>query len=182
MKKIATFLALVSILAACKPNGWSAKDKNDFISTCAQSAAAAMGQDKAKSYCTCMEQKLEVKFPNSQDANKSLNTPGFMETPEMQAMVQSCLNGGNGNINNNNNNNIGGAWTNDDEQKFMNTCVQNAMNAGADRQTSTDHCNCTLKKIEAKYHSYDEANQKMTKDEVTAFEQECIQERNNNNQ
>ncbi len=270
MKTILSFVASMLIITACK-NGWSVAERNDFINTCTNAAAANMGQDKAKAYCTCMQQKLEAKYPNSQEANKVLSAPGAMQTPEMTVMVQSCLSGGNANVNtnnngngggvlggvnnNNNNNNIGGtgawskadedkwmnicatnpnnrelcscvlqklekkyasydemntkgtseegqqlglqckeelngngfnntggiggAWSTDDEQKFMNTCLQNAINSGADRQTSTDHCNCTLKKIEAKYHSYDEANTKMTPQEVSAMEQECNA---NNNQ
>jgi hypothetical protein len=270
MKAILTLVASMFIISACK-NGWSVAERNDFINTCTQAAAVNMGQAKAKSYCTCMQQKLEAKYPNSQNANKALNAPGAMQTPEMTAMVQGCLNDGNvntnnnntgggilGGVNNNNNNNnmggtgawskededkwmnicatnpnnrelcscvlqklekkyasydemntkgtqeegqqlglqckeemngnglnnnggMGSAWSADDEQKFMNTCVQNAMNAGADRQTSTDHCNCTLKKIEARYHSYDDANTNMTKQEVDAIEQQCVQERSGNN-
>lgn len=187
MKIILSLLASMLIITACK-NGWSVAERNDFVNTCANAAAPNMGQEKAKAYCSCMQQKLEAKYPNSKDANKAINAPGAMQTPEMTALVQNCLNGGNANTNNNNplgnpggilggnnnnNANTGGAWSADDEQKFMNTCLQNAMNAGADQQTSNAHCNCTLKKIEAKYKSYSEAEQKMTPAEVNQMEQEC---------
>lgn len=81
--------------------------------------------------------------------------------------------------NNNGNKNVGGGgWSNSDQQKFLNTCLQNALNAGADQQTANTHCNCTLQKIAAKYASYDDANNKMSSQEVNAMEQQCIQERN----
>lgn len=71
----------------------------------------------------------------------------------------------------------GGGWSSSDQQKFLSTCVQNALNAGADQQTSNQHCNCTLQKIAAKYASYDEANNKLTSEEMNTLEQQCIQER-----
>ena len=38
--------------------------------------------------------------------------------------------------------------------KWMDSCAQNGMNAGANQQASTAHCECTAKKIEKKYASY----------------------------
>jgi len=199
MRKTLFFLITITSFIACNnSNGWTAAQKNDFINSCSQSAAANIGQEKAKAYCTCMQQKLEAKYPNYQEANKNINAPGAMQTAEMQAMVNGCLNGGNvnnnnnnnntnnpvgtvGGNNNNNNNNMGGGWSDADKQKFMNTCVQNARNAGGDEQTSRAHCECTLGKIEKRFNSWDEANQKMTAAEVTALEQECNQEQNGNN-
>lgn len=187
MKTLLSLLAVTLVISSCK-NGWTDSDRTEFINTCATAAAPNMGQDKAKAYCSCMQQKLEVKYPNSSEASKAINAPGAMQTPEMTAMVQACLNGGNTNNNNNNNGNgggvlggggnnngggMGGNWSADDEQKFMNTCLQNATNAGADRQTANAHCNCTLKKIEAKYSSYNEANTKMTTQEMNQMEQDC---------
>src|SRR5689334_2394639 len=104
--KQALFVFIAAILvSACNNNkGWSTADKNSFISSCTQSATQEMGADKAQSYCSCMEQKLEVKYPNSQEANKSIMAPGAMQTPEMQAMIKDCLGENTGNNNNNNNN------------------------------------------------------------------------------
>lgn len=194
MKTILSLVASIFILSACK-TGWTVQERNDFISSCAQ-VAAKMGQEKATAYCTCMQQKLEAKYPNSDEAGKAVNAPGAMQTPELSAMAQACLTGNTTNENNNNNgggiigggggnnNNQAVAWTADDQQKFMTTCVQNAMNAGADKQTSTEHCNCTLQKIAAKYANYDEASNKLTKDEIGAMEKECNENNNkigNNN-
>ena len=264
MKSLLTILAISLVITSCK-TGWSDAQRTQFVKECADAAAAGMGQDKANSYCSCMVQKLEAKYPNYSDATRALNAPNAMQTPEMTAMVQGCLNGGNTNNNiggggilgggNNNGGNTGGTgrwskddedrwmnmcatdpgnkalcacvlqkleakyanfeemntkgtqeegqqlaaqcrqemgnggnnrggglggstWSAADEQSFLNTCLKNATNAGADQQTSNAHCNCVLKKIEAKYSSLNEANRKMTTQEVDAIEQQCIQERN----
>lgn len=70
--------------------GWSEVSRNDFITSCTKSAAGALGEEKAKAYCTCMQQKIERRYPNSNDANKI--TADTMQKPEMIAMVRSCLN------------------------------------------------------------------------------------------
>lgn len=94
MRKLLFLLVIATSFIACNnSNGWSAAQKNDFINSCSQSAAANIGQEKAKAYCTCMQQKLEAKYSNYQEANKNINAPGAMQTAEMQAMVNGCLNG-----------------------------------------------------------------------------------------
>ncbi|MEI9945384.1 MAG: hypothetical protein WDN26_14350 [Chitinophagaceae bacterium] len=67
-------------------------------------------------------------------------------------------------------------WSAADEQAFLSTCLTNARNAGADEQTSQNHCNCILEKIEKKYSDLDEANRKATKPELDAIEQKCLKE------
>ncbi len=276
MKLLLTILSATVIISSCT-GGWSDAQRKQFVKECADAAAAGMGQEQANSYCSCMVQKLEAKYPNYTDAAKALQAANALQTPEMQAMVQGCLNGTNagnagtknnglggifGDGNKGGNENLGGtgrwskndedqwmnmcatdpnnralcacvlqkleaqfasydemnqkgtqelgqqlaqqcqqemgnggamnkgggitggggAWSNADEQSFLNTCQTNATNAGADRQTANAHCSCVLKKIEAKYRTLNEANQKMTSQEVNAIEQQCLQERTGGNQ
>lgn len=178
---------------------WSANDEQKFMGTCIQNATnAGADQQTATAHCNCTLKKIQAKYSSYDEANTK------MTTQQVTAMEQECNDNNNGagnnNDNGNNNNNNGGgilgginnnnnngggmgggAWSASDEQKFMGSCIQNATNAGADRQTANAHCSCTLKKIQTKYSSYDEANTKMTKQEVTAMEQEC-NDNNNNNQ
>lgn len=178
MKKYLSLLAIISLFFSCNNNtkGWSAMDKNDFIKTCVQGATVSMGEQTAKSYCSCMQQKLEAKYPNVNDANKL-----GAQSPDMLEMARGCLGLGgdnnNGTNTNVNDNMSGGEWSDADVQKFMNTCIQNAKNAGGDEQMSNQHCDCVLKKIQKKYKSYAEADRTMTKAEVDALEQECVEER-----
>lgn len=192
MRKLLSLIAIAAIFASlfvsCKNNGWTSAQTNEFISSCTQSAVGqGMGQEQAKSYCSCMAQKLAVKFPNAADTKKITNET--MQTPEMVAMVQGCLGGNvnnnntnnppnpfgniNGNNNNNNNNNrMGGAWTKEDEDKWMNTCAQ----GGSQR----DLCFCVLQKLEKKYANYQEADRMGSQEEGRQMAQECINNGNGN--
>ena len=91
MKKIVVFIIAVTLFgAACKNGkGWSSSDRKQFLSTCTGAAKGAMGEEKANSYCDCMQKKLEVKYPDPRDANKV--TSAELEKPEWAADIQSCL-------------------------------------------------------------------------------------------
>ena len=91
MKKIFAFILVVTFFStACKNNkGWSSADKKEFTSNCSGTAKASMGEEKANSYCDCMQKKLEAKYPDARDANKV--TRAEMEKPEWAAEIQNCL-------------------------------------------------------------------------------------------
>jgi hypothetical protein len=138
---------------------WSESERNDFINTCTQAASNSMGQEKARAYCSCMQQKLEKKYPNYTDANKAINVPGAMQTPEMQAMVQECLNGNS--LNNNSKNNMGatgGNWTREQHQQFVQGCSITAQQQqGMTAQQANAYCDCMTTKVEQKY-TFEEAS------------------------
>lgn len=70
-----------------KSGGWSSSDVNIFVDNCASEAVkGGMQQRKATDYCECMQRKLEVMYPNSQDVGNI-----DVESAEMQAMVKKCL-------------------------------------------------------------------------------------------
>jgi len=71
--------------------GWSAKEKSDFIESCVKYVIDSLHEGKARTYCTCMQQKMEARYPDIKDLNKI--TEDTMQTPEMVAMVNSCLGG-----------------------------------------------------------------------------------------
>jgi hypothetical protein len=64
--------------------GWSSAEKNMFIKTCTDAAARTMGQSKAASYCTCMEEKVEKMHPNAAEA-------GSMTQDDMTELAKECL-------------------------------------------------------------------------------------------
>ncbi len=192
MKKLIFILSAITFFIACNDNktggimggGWSASDKEKWMNDCTPGLVSSMSEDVAKKYCNCVLEQLEKKYSNY----KEMNRKGSYE--EGQALGKNCTyiitggqqGGGNDNTNDGGGGLMGG-WSSTDEQKFMSTCIQNAVNTGADEQTSRTHCNCTLKKIQKKYNSYDEADRSMTQSEVAALEQECLDERGslNNN-
>ena len=163
MKQVLFALIAAMTLAGCNnSSGWSAKDRSDIINSCTQTAAANMGEERAKDYCTCMQKKLEVKFPNPKDAAKI--TSETMQTSEMQALVRECL-GGDNTLNNNTNNPIGnpsgnsnennnsnGNWTQEQFQQYVQGCAGTAQQAqGMTPQQANAYCECMTKKVAAKY-------------------------------
>jgi hypothetical protein len=178
MKKILVIVGIALFFAGCNnSSGWSAADRQKGTKLCMDEVAGKADDATTKKYCNCFLEKMMQKYKTYAEADKNGTEAdgtkmGEICLQEIQAGDQKDKKGG-----------IlgGGGWTDADNQKFMNTCLQNAMNAGADQQTSKAHCDCTLKKIQKKYKSYDDANQKMTTTEMTSMEQECVQEQNGNN-
>lgn len=76
MKKIILFAAVVIFIASCNNSnskGWTAAQRSQFVSDCT-GAATTMGAEKAKSYCECMQPKIEAKYPSFQKANQITTT------------------------------------------------------------------------------------------------------------
>lgn len=84
------FLFSASVFSQEKVKGWSALDRSDFISSCIESAKTSLGNDTARYYCTCMQIRVEEKYPNVEDANKL--TEDLFQTPEWQKLIRECLN------------------------------------------------------------------------------------------
>ena len=67
-------------------SGWSAKEVNDFVSSCVGEAEKGMTRSAAERYCECMQERLDKKYPVPADA-ASVD----LESEEMQQMVKDCL-------------------------------------------------------------------------------------------
>ncbi len=63
-------------------SNWTETERNQFVTTCTNSAAA-LG-DKAKPYCECSLEKLEKKYPNSADVSKLTNS-------DTEEIAKDCL-------------------------------------------------------------------------------------------
>ena len=189
MKQVLFVLIAVMTLAACNnSSGWTSAQKDEAAKSCMKEVEGKVDDATAKKYCSCVVEKMMQKYPTYAEANKNGTEEDGMKIGQACAAEMNLNkgnnNGDNGGLNGGLGNGLGGGdkWSDADEQTFMNTCLRNARNAGADEETSNSHCNCTLQKIEKKYKSLDEANRKMTKEEMNAIEQECIRERTGNNQ
>ncbi len=193
MNKILAFIGVAATLAACNNNrGWSSVDRTDFIKGCYDEAKVTFGEEKAKSYCECMQPVMEKKYPTVGEAKKI--TEAEMKTPQMQAEAQKCFGGGindnntnnnntnnnNGGVNTNNNenngNNTGSTWTSMQRQTFLQGCTgsyQQSHNSTQDQANS--YCSCMITKLEQKF-SYDEANRLTTQDFQSPDWQKAIME------
>lgn len=178
MKKLFFFLFTAFILAACNNNGgmgggWSKAQENEFMQPCIQGG-------QTKEICACVLQKFEKKYPKYEDAN----TKGTAE--EGAQWARECMNGNMGNGNDFNKNGglgMGGGWSKSEENQFMQPCLQGGQ--------SQEICSCVLQKLEKKYATFKEADQKGTSEEGKQLAMECMNggnglnnndDNNNNNQ
>ena len=68
---------------------WTSEQVREFVDNCVSEAEkGSLDHNQAQGYCTCMQKKLEKKYPNPNDA------AGLTETdPEMEKMATDCLSG-----------------------------------------------------------------------------------------
>jgi hypothetical protein len=90
MKKIIIFAGIIFFIASCNnSDGWTASQRSQFVSDCTGAATGGMDASKAKSYCECMQPKIESKYPSFAKANKI--TTADLQTPEWTEEVKKCL-------------------------------------------------------------------------------------------
>jgi hypothetical protein len=53
-----------------RPSTWTDEDRTTFMDQCVKSAKSSVGEERAKEYCTCMQQKVELLYPTPADASK----------------------------------------------------------------------------------------------------------------
>ena len=85
MKRIfllAGFVWLVSSFYACSPKMWTVAQRSQFLQTC-RAKAEGLG-DRSEEYCSCLQKKVEAKYPNISKANR-------MSQKEKEAMTVECL-------------------------------------------------------------------------------------------
>lgn len=66
---------------------WPSTYVNQFVNSCvSQAVGGGMSSSIAKSYCSCMQQKLEKLYPDPADAGSV-----DMDSPSMKRMIKDCL-------------------------------------------------------------------------------------------
>lgn len=68
---------------------WPKKDREEFITSCVNSARGSLGDVKAKNYCECMSFKVEKLYPDADSAAR-LTTEDF-KTEYWQKIIKGCL-------------------------------------------------------------------------------------------
>lgn len=145
MKKIIAFYLLVSILFVSnsfaqedgepKKKGWPSAERYAFVSECIKTAKAGMSEDSARSYCYCMQEKVEKKYPTIEEAGKI--TEADMQSPEWQKDIKDCLT-------------PASTWSYKDRSDFLSECIKSAKD-GIGEGKAKNYCECMLFKIEKKY-------------------------------
>lgn len=114
--------------------GWTSEDRHTFITECI-GTAISIGEDSARFYCYCMQEKIEKKFPNVEDANKL--SADDLEKPEWKQSARECLTGI-------------GQWTSEDRADFIYECV-NAATDALGKEKAKSYCECMLFKVEREF-------------------------------
>ena len=65
MKHVVLLVAMTTLFSCKHP--WTREDKDSFLGGCVNGALKDMGETKAKSYCNCMLEKLQKRYPNASD-------------------------------------------------------------------------------------------------------------------
>jgi hypothetical protein len=73
----------IMIVSSCK-QGWTQKDKQEFLGGCINGALKDMGAARAKSYCDCMLQKIQGRYPNAGDVKYIKNDTAIF------SMAKAC--------------------------------------------------------------------------------------------
>ena len=128
---------------------WTEADRTQMTNNCIQAASPTMGPEKAKNYCNCMQQKMEIRFPDPKDAAKVDDKA--MNSEEMQAMVRTCLR-----IDTNKT----VPWTQEQFGKYLQACSIAQQQQGMTEEQSVTYCGCMARKVALKF-SYEVAS-KMT--------------------
>ncbi|MEQ1677617.1 MAG: hypothetical protein ABL876_12990 [Chitinophagaceae bacterium] len=143
MKKIPVFIVLPILLLAAnlsysqqpgEKKGWPSYERYAFITSCIREARANMSEDSARFYCYCMQEKVELKYPNIELAAKI--TEAEMESAVWQTDIKSCL---------------GGFWGTEEREAFLSNCIETAEKGGSGTEKAKNYCNCMLFKIETRY-------------------------------
>ena len=72
MKIITIIFCFVCLFSSCKPKGWSPEYKAKFIQTCTN-LSRDMTVVQVNSYCACIAEKTEKKYPNEKDVDAAPN-------------------------------------------------------------------------------------------------------------
>jgi hypothetical protein len=143
MKKELFSSLFVLILVTCKifaqdttgKKGWPSIERYSFISECIKTAKTSMSEDSARSYCYCMQEKIEKKYPTVEEAAKM--TDADLNSPEWKKEIQNCLK-------------PASTWSTKDRSDFLFECIKSAKEGVGEEKAKT-YCECMLFKIEKKY-------------------------------
>jgi hypothetical protein len=140
--------------------GWTKAFRDTAYNACVIAAAKSIGNDSARSYCSCATKKLEEMYPVQEEAGQL--TAQDMRSPKLQAMIKGCL---------------AMKWPEKDRNDFVSSCVASASKLGQEK--ATKYCNCMLLKVEAKYPNPNDSGQltveEMAKPEWQKALKECLE-------
>ncbi|MDB5199856.1 MAG: hypothetical protein JWO92_1819 [Chitinophagaceae bacterium] len=147
-------------------DSWSKEYRSKFIQDCIDKASEKLSASKAFSYCNCITEKVEMKYPDENNVKVS--------NEEIAGIKSACLVSGsaaNNQSDQSNNSNLQG-WSLSDRQEFMDNCPSTAIKT-LGTIGANDYCDCMLKKLMQEYpDSKDVGN--VSKTHISALAFDCL--------
>ena len=141
---------------AGEKKGWPSIERQSFITECIGTAKKNMSSDSARSYCYCMQEKMESKYPDIAEANKITATD--LASPEWVKEIRSC---------------IGSTWTKKENEEFVTSCI-NSAKASLGETKAKNYCACMMFKIQKIYPNASDADKISAEDFKTEPWQKLI--------
>ena len=165
MKRIFVIPVLIILLSSCanENRGWSAKDRKQMIDECVKAASGGALEAQARSYCECMQPKLEAKYPKIKDM-KGITATMIQNSPELQEEALKCLGDdimGSSPGSTDTSTSLTG-WTKIQRDLYVRSCAMAARQGteAMDSALAQSYCDCMTRKIEKRF-SFKDANEKI---------------------
>lgn len=145
---------------------WSKEYRNKFLQGCIGKASEKVSASEAFSYCNCMTEKVEMKYPDEKVVDASLTNA------DIETMRVGCVSTTSTQTNpSNNQQNSSASWSAADQKEFMDNCTPGASKSLGTR--AANYCDCMMKKLMVSYpNSADVGN--VSKSQMSALASDCI--------
>lgn len=150
-------------------SGWTKNYRNNFLQDCIGKASKTVSPSEAFTYCNCMTEKVEAKYPDEMDVDaKLLNT-------DIAAMKQDCLASNSKKAiqqkDEADNSNSQG-WSDSDQRVFIDNCIP-TVNKTLGTSGAAGYCDCLLKKLMQEYPDSKDVD-KASRAHLAALASECL--------
>jgi hypothetical protein len=146
---------------------WSKEYRNKFVQGCIGKASEQISAAEAFSYCNCMAEKVEAKYPSQAQVDESLTDS------DIESMKPGCLTSSSTQSNTNNNqSNDNKAWPAADQQIFMDNCVPGASKS-LGSGTATTYCTCIMNKLMAESPNPQQVD-KISRERMSVLAKDCL--------
>ena len=153
-------------------SNWSKEYRDKFLQGCISKASEKVSAADAFSYCNCMAQKVEAKYPVETEVDNKLSEA------DIESMRAGCLpstsnqtSPSNNQSNNNTYNNSRG-WSASDQREFMDNCTPGASKS-LGTSAATDYCSCMMQKLMVEYPDSKDAGN-ATKSHMSELAADCL--------
>lgn len=165
--KLHHFLSLAAmtlVLASCGNKNESGSNWNDFVrqaflATCMKEAIPLVGEKHADSYCKCMQQKVEARYPDALDVGDLTDAQvdefavGCNEKADSVTMANT-------------------PWSETSRADFVDACVEGA-GAELSREEAKAYCTCMQEKVEKKTVNVGGADS-IPEEEINRMADDCL--------